>query len=99
MREWPAGYQLYLLDDHDADARVQRHTSKYGGQGKVLEMLTHLKHHKNCECCPCYLFNVTMSAEIVALNCQKCNQCTAVSQRSQVFGIDLEGVLLMPLLL
>ena len=77
MREWPAGYQLYLLDDHDADVEGAETPTeqKCGGQEKVLEMLTHFKHHKNCECCPCHLFKVTMSAEIVALNCQKCNQC------------------------
>ena len=36
-----------------------------------------LKHHKNCECCPCHsLFkDHKIIVYIVVLNCQQCNQC------------------------
>ena len=37
----------------------------------------HIKHRKNCECCPHHsLFKGhNVNVNIVVLNCQKCNQC------------------------
>ena len=54
--------------------------SCFGSYG-VSAMSKKLKHRKNCECCPVlFLINcqVTQIVWIQILNCQNCNQCTAV---------------------